>query len=229
LNKEAIDTNGLREGILPGCCELAAASVEAYPEDGKLLIRRFFPDAQTVLVVGHHIEASLEWAWFPFTAERGGNTCAADLHAKSMTEAIGRRLVSSGHKSVLLPYPDGCGISFKRLAARTGMGELGESFLFLHHAWGPWVHLRALLTDVPIAETERKAGDLCTHCGKCKEACPGKALSAGGHDQNACGQCQREIRDRLLIQAEYRFKCEACVRACPVGEAPREIVIGDKA
>jgi Na+-translocating ferredoxin:NAD+ oxidoreductase RnfC subunit len=31
-----------------------------------------------------------------------------------------------------------------------------------------------------------------------------------------------------MIKAEYRYKCEACARACPVGQAPQEIVIRDK-
>jgi len=144
----------LEKEMLPPCCNLSVAAVDTYSPEGMSLIRGFLSDARTVLVTGHHITASLEWAWYPFPAERGGNTCAADLHAKSTIEAIERRLTLAGHKSMILPYPDHCGISFKRLAAQTGMGELGESFLFLHHTWGPWVHLRVLLTDALIADGE---------------------------------------------------------------------------
>ncbi|MCG6535319.1 MAG: 4Fe-4S binding protein, partial [Syntrophales bacterium LBB04] len=161
-------------------------------------------------------------------AERGGSTCAADLHAKSTIEAIERRLLLDGHKSLILPYPNYCGISFKRLAAETGMGELGKSFLFLHHTWGPWVHLRVLLTDALVSDGRLELKDICTHCGNCIEACPGKALSAGYHDQIDCGVTQQRLRDGLMIKAEFRYKCEACARACPVGESPRDIVILDK-
>ncbi len=218
----------LREEILAPCCNLSLAPVDVYPPEGMSLIRSFFPDARTVLVTGHHITSSLEWAWYPFPAERGDNTCAADLHAKSTIEAIERRLSLGGHKSVILPYPGGCGISFKRLAAKTGMGEMGESFLFLHHSWGPWVHLRVLLTDGLVADGKSEHKQVCTHCRKCIEVCPGEALSVGNHDQQECGRSQQRLRDSLMIKAEYRYKCEACARACPVGQAPQEIVIRDK-
>ncbi len=226
--EEIMNADELREGLLPPCCDLSVAAVDTYSPEGMSLIRGFLPEARTVLVVGHHITASLEWAWFPFAAERGGNTCAADLHAKSTIETIERYLVIGGHKSMILPYPDECGISFKRLAAQTSMGELGESFLFLHQAWGPGVHLRVLLTDALVIDGIWQPEDICTHCGKCIEACPGEALSAGNHDQQLCGACQQRLRESLTIKAEYRYKCEACARACPVGEPPRDIVIRDK-
>jgi len=108
------------------------------------------------------------------------------------------------------------------------MGELGESFLLLHHTWGPWVHLRVLLTDGLIADGKWGLKETCTHCGSCIEACPGKTLSIGNHDQQACRRYQLELRDSLRIKAEYRYKCEVCARVCPVGETPQEIVIQDK-
>jgi epoxyqueuosine reductase QueG len=225
---KTVNVSELEKEMLPRCCNLSAARVDAYPPEGVSLIRGFLPDARTVLVTGHNITASLEWAWFPFAAERGGNTCAADLHAKAIVEAIQRRLVLGGHKCVILPYPDACGISFKRLAAETGMGELGESFLFLHQTWGPWVHLRVILTDALIAHGKRELKEICTHCQKCIEACPGKALSLGNHDRQECGRSQQRLRDNLMIKAEYRYKCEACARACPVGQGPKEIIIRDQ-
>ena len=213
---------------LPSCCNLSVAPIAAYSREGVSLIRSFFSDTRTVVVTGHRITASLEWAWFPFAAERGGETCAADLHAKSVIEAIERRLAMGAHKSVVLPYPNECGISFKRLAAQTDMGEMGDSFLFLHHEWGPWVHLRVLLTDAVIANGQRDVKKICTHCGNCTKACPGKALSAETHDQQLCGLTQQGLRDALMITAEYSFKCEACARVCPAGEPPQDIEIRDR-
>ena len=159
------NVSDLQRDIMASCCNLSAAAIDTYSPEGVSLIRNSLPDACTVLVLGHHVRSSLEWAWFPFAAERGGATCAADLHAKSTIEAIERRLVLGGHKSVILPYPDDCGISFKLLAAQTCMGELGDSFLFLHHEWGPWVHLRALLTDALVDDLKWQPRKVCTHCG----------------------------------------------------------------
>ncbi len=223
-----INISILRE-MLPCCCNVAAAEVGSYSEKGKARIYELMPDAQTVLVLGHHLKASLEWAWFPFESERGGNTCAADLHAKAVIEEMERTLKANGRETLILPYPDACGIAFKRLAAGTRMGVLGESFLFLHREWGPWVHLRVLLTSTRVVDGRlSKADDVCLHCGKCREACAGKALGPKGHDLAACGQYQQAERDRLAIRAQYRHKCEVCARVCPVGEQPLEISIRDR-
>ena len=221
-----MNTDDLREDMSP-CCDVGVVPVDSYSSEGASLIRGFLPDARSVVVLVHHVTASLEWAWFPFAAERGGTTCAADLHAKSTIEAVERHLARDGCTSLILPYPGTCGISFKRLAARTAMGNIGDSFLFLHHAWGPWAHLRVLLTDALIDDERRTPGEICTQCGKCIEACPANSLSGGNHDQQGCGRAQEMLRDGLMIRADYRYKCEACARVCPAGEAPRPIIVRD--
>jgi len=213
---------------LPDCCDLAATPVASYSSEGQAMILQFLPGARTVVVLGHHIQASLEWVWFPFAAERGGNTCAADLHAKSILESVSRLLESQGHKGLIIPYPNACGISFKLLAAGTQMGEMGDSFLFLHETWGPWVHLRILLADAEVIDRRAAKVAVCTHCGRCLESCPGKALSPGYHDPQACGHFQQKQRDKLAVKAGYRHKCEVCVGVCPVGQEPTAIEIKDK-
>ncbi|GEM_PF-1028872 len=210
------------------CCEIVFASVESYPEDGRAKIAELMPDARTVAVLGHHVEASLEWVWYPSKSERGGITCGADLHAKAAIENISKVLESNGCRTLVLPYPKSCGISFKRLAAGTDMGEMGYSFLFLHREWGPWVHLRVLLTDADITETRAlEAADICLHCESCIEACPGQCLSIGHHDRAACRRCQQAESDRLGIRGTYIYECEVCARACPVGDQPLGVIIHD--
>jgi len=217
----------MRRG-LTACCDVAAAPVNSYPMEGQTLLRSFLADVRTVVVFGHHVQASLEWRWFPFAADPGGSTCAADLHCKAVVEHAARLLEVRGGAVVILPYPNGCGISFKRLAVQTIMGEMGDSFLFLHRTWGPWVHLRVLLTNADIAAAALPNVSVCTHCGKCLAACPGQTLSPGKHDQKACGATQRAVAERLGLKTAYHHKCEICVRACPIGEGPVEAVISDQ-
>ena len=223
---EMTSIHNLQKSLTP-CCELSAALVEAYPDKGKKLILTFMPEACTVIVLAHHVQASLEWAWFDFFAERRGNTCAADLHAKAVIENIERRIESCGGKSIVLPYPGSCGISFKRLAEQTSLGKMGDSYLFLHHKWGPWTHLRVLLTDAVIADKQSNDTSVCTHCGKCIEYCPGKSLSINNHDQVACSQYLELMRSAFRIKANFRKKCEVCARVCPEGSAPLNIEIRD--
>ena len=118
---------------IPSCCDIAVAAVDSYKQGGQERIRQFLPSAHTVVVLAHHVTASLEWAWFPFESERHGTSCAADLHAKAVIEWIHCFLLVEGHESVILPYPGSCGIAFKQLAAGTRLGEIGDSFLFLHY------------------------------------------------------------------------------------------------
>lgn len=227
--KNGIDISVLREK-LPACCNIAAAPVESYSKEGKAKIAEFMTSARTAVVLGHHIKASLEWLWFPFESERGGSTCAADLHSKAIIENMERTFQSSGHRTLILPYPDACGIAFKQIAAGTKMGMIGDSHLFLHRNWGPWIHLRVLLTDA-IVNAPKASGDrdgICKHCGKCIKACPGKALKNDLHDLKACSQYQLAERERLRLRAHYKHKCEVCARICPAGEPPLEVVIRDR-
>jgi epoxyqueuosine reductase len=218
----------LREG-LPSCCEIAVAAVGSYTAEGKTRILGFMSNARTLVVLGHHVKASLEWVWFPFENERGGSTCAADLHAKVVIENTGRILEAHGHRTLILPYPGACGIAFKQLAAGMHMGAIGESFLYLHREWGPWVHLRILLTDATVLDPRAlKTLDVCLHCGECIKVCPGMALATGHHDQAACRRFQQSQRDQLGIRARYQHKCEACARGCAVGEQPLEILVRDR-
>lgn len=199
--------------------------MSSYPDDAKAMIEQMLPEARTIIAIGHHVQTSLEWVWFPFAAEPRGTTCAADLHSKAVAESVLRQLESEGHKGFVLPYPGRCGISFKRLAAATGMGEMGDSFLFVHRQWGPWVHLRLLLTDAEVLDAQPASTTVCRHCGACIDACPGKALSPGRHDLEACGRFIQAMRDTTTVKAGYTPKCEVCARVCPAGQAPAPIEI----
>ena len=222
--KKDIGIENLRQALSP-CCEMSAAPVGSSTPEGRALISQFQRDARTVLVVAHHVKTSVEWTWFPLESERRGQTCAADLHAQAVIENAGRMIESSGFESVVLPYPGSCGIAFKKLAALTGMGEIGDNYMFLHPKWGPWVHLRVLLTDaVIVSPPSPKPKETCTHCYKCIEACPAQALQVGKIDQAACDRFQAAERERLGITVSFYNKCESCVRSCPIGEEPAELV-----
>lgn len=133
-----------------------------------------FTDTNTIIILANHVETSLEWAWYPHEAERNNNTCGENLHAKSIVEKMEHCLQDEGYRSCIVSYPGKCGLRMKDFANKTGMGQIGDSYLFLHRNWGPWVHLRLLLTDAQIEDRLAAAKDVCIHCRKCISACPAR-------------------------------------------------------
>ncbi len=214
--------------LVPSCCNIGFADIGSYTEEEQSRLFEVLGTAKAVIVVGHHIKESLEWSWFRFEAERNNNTCAADLHIKGVMEKVSQRLELEGYKSIILPYPGRCGMLFKNLAAKTGMGQVGDSFLFLHPLWGPWIHLRVLVTEAEISVLNNSLDkDICIHCGRCISSCPGNAIGYGTFDGNKCNEAQAEEAKKLSVEG-YIFKCEKCARVCPVGNIPQEVVIHKK-
>jgi epoxyqueuosine reductase len=210
---------------LSNCCEIDAFSISLCSENERKLLKDFLPECKTVIVLAHNVKHSLEWAWFPFEAEKNNVTCAADLHLKSECEKILSLLREKGDNSFNISYPGRSGIRFKDLANKTGLGKMGDNFLFLHRKWGAWIHLRVIITEAEIIDNLPACEDVCTHCGICKASCPAKVIKDETLLGIECGKYQ-DIRDiENGIGGSYIFKCEECVRACPVGNTPEKVII----
>lgn len=210
--------------ILPECCSIGFASIDQYNIDERAKIETFLSDVTTIIIIAHHIRHSLEWIWFKFSGDGYNETCPADLHTRLTLEKICNKLNRKGFKSVVLPYPGQCGVMFKTLAAKTGLGQLGDNYLFMNKDWGPWIHLRVILTDVEIDSDITGSQEACTHCGKCIEACLSGAIMENNFDGIKCRDNMRAIRNSLENMPNV-FECEVCLRACPVGEKPEEVIV----
>ena len=147
------------------------------------------------------------------------------MHLKSECEKILWLLREKGYKSFNINYPGRSGIRFKDLASKTGLGKLGDNFLFLHRNWGPWVHLRVLITDAEIENSLPNCEEVCIHCGICKASCPAKVIKDDTLLGVECGKYQDTRDTDIGINGSYIFKCEECVRACPIGSSPEKISI----
>ena len=75
-------------------------------------------------------------------------------------------------------------MDFLNAAIACGLGEKGLHGSLLTDAFGPMVRWCFILTDAELAPTEIKKPHLCDNCGKCIEACPGKAISPEGEIDN---------------------------------------------
>ena len=209
--------------LIPNCCDIGFLNISDCSSLEQSLVKEFFEETNTVIVLAHNVKSSLEWMWYPHEAERNNNTCGADLHVKNIIEKIEYGLKEKGYISYIVPYPGKSGLRMKDFANKTAMGQIGENYLFLHRNWGPWVHLRLLLTNAQIEDSSATDIDVCIHCGKCISACPAKALKDGSFNGIACDQYQ--MSQCIDLQDNYRWKCEVCARVCPIGKSPMPLKI----
>ena len=72
-------------------------------------------------------------------------------------------------------------IDFLETAVKCGLGEKGFHNTLLTDEFGPMVRYCFILTDAEIEETDIVKPHICDKCGKCKDACPGKAIDADGN------------------------------------------------
>ena len=75
-------------------------------------------------------------------------------------------------------------MNFIDTAVQCGVGEKGFHGALLTDEYGPMVRYCFLLTDAEIDETLIPAPHLCDQCGKCVQACPGKAIDENGKVDN---------------------------------------------
>lgn len=120
--------------LLPECCRIGFASIADYQDQERDKLLEQLPSTQTIIVIAHHVQDSLEWTWLKFPTARTGETSPADLHCAAMAERVAYQLESAGHRTLLLPYPGICGLMFKTLALPTRLGNLGDNFLFMNRA-----------------------------------------------------------------------------------------------
>lgn len=71
-------------------------------------------------------------------------------------------------------------IDFLDTAVKCGLGEKGLHNVLLTDEFGPMVRYCFILTDAEIGESEVVKPHLCDKCGKCINACPGKAIDEDG-------------------------------------------------
>lgn len=212
--------------LVPECCDIDLFDLSLCSDEERKSLKDFLPNVRTIVVFGHHIESSIEWMWFPSRAERNHNTCGADLHLKDIVKNVTECINSRNLRCKIIPYPGSSGINFKSLASKTNIGELGDNYLFLHNKWGPWIHLRVMLTEAVIFKRniEGKKEQICIHCNKCIESCPGKAIGKDYFNGALCDSTQDRMKSEIKIAEGYIWKCEICARICPTGKSPEIIV-----
>ena len=112
-------------------------------------------------------------------------------------------------------------------AARAGLGWFGKNGNILNPAYGSWILLGQVITDLPLV-ADAPLSKTCGQCARCIPACPTDAIVAPYVvDNRRCisyltiehkGDIPRELRAAL---GNWVFGCDICQEVCPVNRKAR--------
>lgn len=116
-------------------------------------------------------------------------------------------------------YVDTGPVLERNYAAQAGLGWLGKNTLLLNRAFGSFLFLGEILTDLTLAYDE-PLENLCKTCTLCLDACPVGALEEPGLlNANKCiSYLTLEHRSDLPPEASlhgYLAGCDLCQTVCP--------------
>jgi len=106
------------------------------------------------------------------------------------------------------------------VARDAGLGEIGRMGLLITPELGPRVRLAVVTTDLPLITSKRQRDptviDFCTHCRKCAEACPSKAIPFGDRAIiNGVSRWQINSEACFTYWCTVGTDCGRCMRVCP--------------
>lgn len=112
----------------------------------------------------------------------------------------------------------------KTAATRAGLGWIGRHCQLITRAFGPWVRLGTVFTDMGLwGGPPPLDRSFCGTCMRCVEACPAGALTGNAWvpgvpreeilDVAACDQWKKEH----YFQYHHGHNCGICAAVCPYG------------
>lgn len=111
----------------------------------------------------------------------------------------------------------------KTAATRAGLGWIGSNCQLVTHAFGPWIRLGTVFTNLELPCGPPVERDFCGRCIRCVKACPADALKKGRWypgmpreemlDVQACDQWKK----KHYFQYSGGHNCGICSAICPYG------------
>jgi epoxyqueuosine reductase QueG len=111
----------------------------------------------------------------------------------------------------------------KTAATRAGLGWIGRHCQLVTRAFGPWVRLGTVFTDMPMPCGPTVDRSFCGRCDQCVGACPAGALSGTEWepglgrekilDVTSCDQWKKDH----YFEFNKGHNCGICSAVCPYG------------
>ena len=187
--------------------------------------RRLWPEARSVIVLGVNYGpaqdplALLEHRTRATVSVYARNRDYHDLLKKRL-KALARWLAER-HGGRVKVFVDTAPVMEKPLAQRAGLGWQGKHTNLVSRAFGSWLFLGEIFTDLELAPDAAEA-DHCGSCRACLEVCPTDAFPAPYRlDARRCisyltiehkGHIPRALRPAL---GNRIYGCDDCLAVCP--------------
>ncbi len=231
-------------GIAPAAHHPNAFRLEQWLADGKhgtmewmvrhseirKKIQRFFPDAQSVIVVAlnyftpHAIKTS------PQTAKISRYAWGSDYHKilKKKLKKLLQQLKELDAQFDGRAFVDSAPVMEKHWAVVAGIGWQGKNTNVLTREFGSWIFLGGLAVNQKL-EYDQPARDFCGTCNACVEACPTQALQPYQLDARKCiSYLTIEYpkptfpEDLSAKLNNWVFGCDICQDVCPWNRFAKE-------
>lgn len=102
-----------------------------------------------------------------------------------------------------------------KAAVCAGLGVKGKNGLLINKKYGSFCFIGEIITDM-FLEPTGKLCDSCLNCGKCVEACPGKAITDGCVDRIKCFSDITQRKNTLPEELKEFIEENGCVWGCDI-------------
>lgn len=179
----------IRKFILElGVDDVGFAGVEDYQSPKSYEITKFLPEAKAIIVLAFKALTNCE---SPSMSAAQNGYLDLNAFARTCSYRIARHLENNYRaKVVTMPmvYPFEmhndrkavADFSQRHAAVAAGLGAFGRHNLVIHPRFGTRVIFTSMVTNLMLQPSGKCEQDFCTHCNRCVETCPARALDDEG-------------------------------------------------
>ena len=131
-------------------------------------------------------------------------------------------------------FVDNSPIPEVRTAALSSLGCIGDHGLLINKAFGSFVFIGEIVTDLPLKHYENYSIKECLHCKACTKNCVGNALGNSRFIKDNCLShvsqkkgVLSEHETNLILKGKSVWGCDICQECCPLNKNIKETYIQD--